>query len=155
MILQGFYGCFTSLYANAYISTAGDTSGAARPVGGSGPSLDQCTRLAIDTGLPLCSAASIARKVYMRQDIGVGAFRKQYGGRNKRRGTVPEHYVRASGGIIRHILKQLEVVDVVEKSTTLKGGRRITPHGQRDLDLIAAGIAGIVEEDEDEEEAEE
>ena len=44
----------------------------------------------------------------MRQNVGVGAFRKQYGGRNKRKGTVPEHYARASGGLIRHILKQLE-----------------------------------------------
>ena len=54
------------------------------------------------------TAASLARKVYMRQNVGVGAFRKQYGGRNKRKGTVPEHYARASGGLIRHILKQLE-----------------------------------------------
>ena len=44
----------------------------------------------------------------MRQNIGVGQFRRQYGGRNKRKGTVPEHYARASGGLIRHILKQLE-----------------------------------------------
>ena len=35
---------------------------------------------------------------------------------------------------------QLEDVDVVSKSTATKGGRAITPNGQRDLDLIAARI---------------
>jgi ribosomal protein S19E (S16A) len=43
----------------------------------------------------------------MRQNVGVGQFSKQYGGRNKRKGTVPEHYARASRGLIRHILKQV------------------------------------------------
>jgi len=43
----------------------------------------------------------------MRQNVGVGAFSRQYGGRNKRKGTVPEHFARASRGLIRHILKQV------------------------------------------------
>lgn len=85
-------------------------------------------------------AASLARKVYMRQNIGVGTFARQYGGRNKRKGAVPEHFAKASRGLIRHILKQLEDIDVVSKSTQTKGGRAITPNGQRDLDLIAARI---------------
>ncbi len=55
----------------------------------------------------------------MRQNVGVGAFRKQYGGRNKRKGTVPEHYARASGGLIRHILKQLEVCVHASSATLL------------------------------------
>ena len=54
-------------------------------------------------------AASLARKVYMKQNIGVGAFSRQYGGRNKRKGTVPEHFARASRGLIRHILKQVPI----------------------------------------------
>ena len=65
----------------------------------------------------------MARKVYLRKDLGVGAMRKQFGGRNKRKGTVPEHFAKASGGLIRHILQQLEDLQIVEKSTTLKGGR--------------------------------
>merc|ERR1712039_466910 len=85
-------------------------------------------------------AAAVARKVYLRKDLGVGALRKQFGGRNKRKSTVPEHFAKASGGILRHILLQLEELQLVEKSTTLKGGRRITPQGQRDLDLIAGRI---------------
>lgn len=32
-----------------------------------------------------CAAASLARKVYMKQGLGVGALRRQYGGRNKRK----------------------------------------------------------------------
>lgn len=85
-------------------------------------------------------AASLARKLYMRQNLGVGAFCRQYGGRNNRSGTVPEHFAKASGGLIRHMLKQLENIGLVEKGETKKGGRRITPQGQRDLDLIAARI---------------
>ena len=76
----------------------------------------------------------------MRQDLGVGALRRQYGGSNKRKGTVPEHFAKAAGGVIRHILQTLETVGLVEKSTTTKGGRRITPQGQRDLDLIAGRV---------------
>lgn len=76
----------------------------------------------------------------MRQDLGVGALRRQYGGRNKRRGTVPERFSLAAGGVIRHILTQLESIGLVKKSTTAKGGRRITAQGQRDLDLIAGRV---------------
>ena len=65
----------------------------------------------------------MARKVYLHKDLGVGAMRRQFGGRNKRRGTVPEHFAKASGGLIRHILQQLEELQIVEKSSTAKGGR--------------------------------
>jgi small subunit ribosomal protein S19e len=90
-------------------------------------------------------AAAIARKVYMRQSLGVGALRRQFGGRNERRGTVPEHFARASGGVIRHILHQLEAIGIVEKAPGVKGGRRITAQGQRDLDLIAGRCERTVE----------
>ena len=76
----------------------------------------------------------------MRKGIGVGMFCKQYGGRNKRAGTVPEHFAKGAGGLVRHILKQLEDIDVVTKVEDTKGGRVITPNGQRDLDLIAGRI---------------
>ena len=100
-------------------------------------------------------AASLARKVYLRQGVGVGAFRKQYGGRNKRKGAVPEHFAKASGGLIRHILIALESEGLVEKYEGKKGGRKITATGQRDLDLIAGRIQAAEEpEEEDEETAE-
>ena len=90
----------------------------------------------------------------MRQGIGVGAFRKHYGGRNKRKGAVPEHFAKASGGLIRHILIQLESEGLVEKYEGKKGGRKITGQGQRDLDLIAGRINTKEDEVEDEEDAE-
>ncbi|KAL3162893.1 40S ribosomal protein S19 [Trebouxia sp. C0010 RCD-2024] len=99
-------------------------------------------------------AASLARKVYLRQGVGVGAFRKQYGGRNKRKGAVPEHFAKASGGLIRHILIQLESEGLVEKYEGKKGGRKITSTGQRDLDLIAGRIQAAEEPEEEEEDAE-
>eukprot|EP00891_Asterochloris_glomerata_P005605 jgi/Astpho2/5605/Aster-02858 len=96
-------------------------------------------------------AASLARKVYMRQGMGIGAFRKHYGGRNKRKGAVPEHFAKASGGLIRHMLIQLEEQGLVEKHSGPKGGRKITAAGQRDLDLIAGSVATDSQEVEDEE----
>ena len=83
-------------------------------------------------------AASIARKVYIRGGTGVGGLRKAYGGANKR-GTRRAHSARAAGGVIRHILIQLESIQVVEAHPA--GGRRITSRGQRDLDRIAATVA--------------
>jgi ribosomal protein S19E (S16A) len=47
---------------------------------------------------------------------------------------------------------QLEDIDVVVKSEHTKGGRAITPNGQRDLDLIAARIERVEEDEEAEEE---
>ncbi|KAH8975310.1 hypothetical protein BDL97_01G149700 [Sphagnum fallax] len=51
-------------------------------------------------------AASMARKIYLRQGIGVGVFRKIYGGR-KSNGVRPSHFVKSSGSIARDCLKQL------------------------------------------------
>eukprot|EP00850_Spirogloea_muscicola_P008396 SM000044S16043 [mRNA] locus=s44:791545:792884:+ [translate_table: standard] len=82
-------------------------------------------------------AASMARKIYLRQGIGVGAFKKIYGGR-KRRGSKPSHFAKSSGSIARHVLQQLERIKIVELDT--KGGRRITSDGQRDLDRIAGRV---------------
>ncbi|GFR46086.1 hypothetical protein Agub_g7571, partial [Astrephomene gubernaculifera] len=82
-------------------------------------------------------AASVARKLYIRQGMGVGLFRIQYGGRNKLRGSRPELQAKGSGGLVRHILKQLEECGLVEK---LEKGRRLTANGQRDMDQIAGRI---------------
>lgn len=72
------------------------------------------------------------------QGLGVGALRRSYGGRDKSRGVAPERHALAAGGLVRHILQQLESIGIVEKSADgKKKGRRITPQGQRDLDLIA------------------
>ena len=74
----------------------------------------------------------------MRGGVGVGGFKKIFGGRANR-GTVREKFATSSGSIARHILKQLEAQKLVEKVPNGKG-RRITAQGQRDLDSIAGQI---------------
>eukprot|EP00518_Triparma_eleuthera_P004765 CAMPEP_0182464006 /NCGR_PEP_ID=MMETSP1319-20130603/8169_1 /TAXON_ID=172717 /ORGANISM="Bolidomonas pacifica, Strain RCC208" /LENGTH=151 /DNA_ID=CAMNT_0024663607 /DNA_START=8 /DNA_END=463 /DNA_ORIENTATION=- len=82
-------------------------------------------------------AASIARKVYLRRSTGVGALQKVYGSK-KRRGTRTNHFAVASGGVIRHILHNLENSNVLEADE--KGGRRISRVGQQHLDRIATAV---------------
>ena len=72
-------------------------------------------------------AASVARKIYVNGNMGVGALRKSYGGA-KNEGVNRYHHKIGSGSVARAVLHQLEAVGVVQKDT--KGGRRITPSGQ-------------------------
>ncbi|XP_062169893.1 small ribosomal subunit protein eS19x [Alnus glutinosa] len=83
-------------------------------------------------------AASMARKIYLRGGLGVGSFRRIYGG-SKRNGSRPPHFGKSSGAIARHILQQLQSMKIVDIDT--KGGRRITSSGQRDLDQVAGRVA--------------
>ena len=87
-------------------------------------------------------AASVARHIYMRKQVGVGKLNKLYGGA-KSRGVRPFKHIDASGSINRRVLQALEKIGIVEISP--KGGRRISENGQRDLDRIAAQT---LEEDE-------
>ncbi|KAF8740203.1 hypothetical protein HU200_013804 [Digitaria exilis] len=79
-------------------------------------------------------AASIARKIYLRQGIGVGGFQKIYGGR-QRNGSRPPHFCKSSGAISRNILQQLQKMGIIDVDP--KGGRLITSQGRRDLDQVA------------------
>eukprot|EP00892_Ulva_mutabilis_P004202 jgi/Ulvmu1/2153/UM129_0013.1 len=85
-------------------------------------------------------AAAICRKVYERQGLGVGCLRKLFGKSNRSRGARPEHHCKAAGGVIRHILIQLESCGLVEKMDEELGGRKISSAGQRDMDLIACSV---------------
>ena len=93
-------------------------------------------------------AASIARKVYLRPGVGVGMLQKWYGG-TYRRGARTEHFRKASAGVIRSVLIQLEEMRVVEQMES--GGRRVTTVGQQDLDRIAGSVFQAGEEDSDDE----
>lgn len=90
-------------------------------------------------------AASIARHIYLRKEVGVGKLNKLYGGAINR-GQRPSHHKDASGSVNRRALQALEKLGVLEAG--LKGGRRISENGQRDLDRIAAQT---LEEEEDDE----
>lgn len=82
--------------------------------------------------------ASLARRVYLRQYTGVGAFSKVYGGR-KRNGTRPAHFARSSKGVIRYCLKELERMGLVAKDEEV-GGRVLTRKGRQELDIQAARV---------------
>jgi len=79
-------------------------------------------------------SASVLRKVYLGNRIGVSKLRKAYGGR-KNLGHQPGHKRPASGAIIRKALQQLEAAGLVK---TEKGkGRVITPKGQSMINRIS------------------
>lgn len=71
-------------------------------------------------------AASIARKIYLRPGVGVGALQKWYGG-SYRKGARTEHFRKASSGVIRSVIIQLEEMKVLDHHPN--GGRRMTRVG--------------------------
>merc|ERR1712151_999037 len=89
-------------------------------------------------------AASMVRKIYIRGGTGVGAFRKVYGGQ-ERRGTMTNVFCKSSGKIARYVLQQLEEMSLVESDEN--GGRKITNEGQRELDTVAVQAVGAAEEE--------
>ena len=99
-----------------------------------------------------CEIAAVARHIYLRKDVGIGALTKLHGGR-KRRGNRPSHHADCSASIQRKVCQSLEKIGVLEKSDN--GGRRITQDGVRDLDRIATAVVEAAKEDDDDEEEEE
>ena len=82
-------------------------------------------------------AAAVARHVYLRPNVGVGAVRKIYG-RAKRNGTRPNHFCLGSASVARKVMQSLEGVKIVVKDPN--GGRSITSTGIRDMDRIAGQV---------------
>ena len=72
-------------------------------------------------------AAAIARRVYLRNGIGVGAFKRIFGGR-RMRGTIPERFQSSSGSIARHILKEVRCSPSPSDSA---GGEGPVPRDER------------------------
>lgn len=78
-------------------------------------------------------AASLLRRLYIDGPVGVERLRRYYGGK-KNRGHKPEKFKKASGAVIRTLLRQLEAAGFVE---TAPDGRKLTPRGVSHLDRLA------------------
>ncbi|KAL2894148.1 40S ribosomal protein S19-2, partial [Bienertia sinuspersici] len=64
--------------------------------------------------MPLLALISTTPElIYLRGSLGVGAFRRIYGG-SKRNGSRQPHFGNSSGSVARHILQQLEKMKIVE-----------------------------------------
>lgn len=82
-------------------------------------------------------AASIMRKIYTHEPIGVSKLKRQYTKR-KNRGHAPEKTISGSGKIVRVILQQLEQADLLQKSDRkLRPGRMLSPKGRSMMDKLA------------------
>jgi len=89
-------------------------------------------------------SASVLRKIYISEPIGVSRLRLLYGGR-KRTGNTPAHFGRGSGAVIRTILHQLEEAGMVK---TLNGkGRVLTKTGKSIMDRCATRIKKRLEKE--------
>lgn len=75
--------------------------------------------------------ASILRKIYINDVIGIERLRAEYGGKRDK-GSKPYKARRGSGSIVRRAIQQLEKAGYVTK---IKGkGRVLTPKGKSFLD---------------------
>jgi small subunit ribosomal protein S19e len=79
-------------------------------------------------------AASILRKVYTHEPIGLEKLRADYGGRKGFRVT-PNRVSKAGGNNIRKILQQLETAGLLQ--TASPQGRKMAPKGRKLLQEIA------------------
>lgn len=85
--------------------------------------------------------ASILRKIYIKNGIGVEELKEEYGGK-RNRGSKPSHARGGSGTIVRRCVQQLEQVGYVTK---IKGkGRIITPKGKKFMDNTAYEVKSQV-----------
>lgn len=70
--------------------------------------------------------AAVARHIYLRKHVGVGALAKLHGTKN-RRGTRPSHHRDSSTGVQRTVVQSLEKIGVLEAAPD--GGRKISQDG--------------------------
>jgi len=85
-------------------------------------------------------AASVIRKVRLKGPIGVGKLRTLYGGL-KNMGHQPEKFKKGSGSILRRILQQLEIAELIKQDKKdAHKGRIITPKGIKLMDGAAKKI---------------
>lgn len=82
-------------------------------------------------------AASILRKIYAHEPVGLQKLRADYGGRKGFR-VRPNHAAKSGGSNIRKILQQLEAAELVQ--TAKPQGRKMTPKGRKLLQEVADGL---------------
>jgi small subunit ribosomal protein S19e len=70
--------------------------------------------------------AAVARHIYLRKTVGVGALAKLHGSK-KRRGVRPGHHCDSSTGVQRNVVQALEKIGVLEAHQD--GGRKISQDG--------------------------
>jgi small subunit ribosomal protein S19e len=88
--------------------------------------------------------ASILRKVYMNDGIGIENLRAEYGGKRDL-GSHPYKAKAGSGSITRRAIQQLEKAGYVSK---IRGkGRIITPKGRSFLDNVSRDVLNKVKKD--------
>ena len=86
--------------------------------------------------------ASILRKLYIYNNIGIEHLRAEYGGKRDR-GSKPHKARSGSGSIVRRSLQQLEKAGYVTK---IKGkGRVLTPKGRSFLDNTSNDVKKNIE----------
>ncbi|KAI8548429.1 hypothetical protein RHMOL_Rhmol07G0273200 [Rhododendron molle] len=55
----------------------------------------------------------LCQGIYMRQGLSVGSSQRIYGG-SKRNGSRPSHFCKSSGAVARHILQQLQKINIID-----------------------------------------
>ncbi len=85
--------------------------------------------------------ASVLYRVYKDGPVGTESLRTYYGGK-KNRGVKPEHFMKASGKILRLCLQELEKLGFVKKA---KKGRVITGSGEKFLIEKSKHVDSFVE----------
>jgi len=81
--------------------------------------------------------ASVLRKIYVQGPVGISRLRLDYGGRTGKR-TLPEHFRRGSGAVVREVVQQLEAAKLVR--AVEKRGRVVTIEGRGLLDSLAGDV---------------
>lgn len=80
--------------------------------------------------------AAVLRKVYINGPIGTERIAADYGGKRDY-GSAPHHAVKGSRSIIRKALQQLQAAGLVDTDDAGRGGRKVTPEGQKFLDDLS------------------
>jgi len=87
--------------------------------------------------------ASILRKIYINDVVGIERLRAEYGGKRDK-GSKPYRASRGSGSIVRRAVQQLEKAGYI---TRIKGkGRVLTPKGRSFLDNTSNEVMNKIQD---------